>query len=770
MLRKIIKIKNVGRFEDCRWRGGTQFESMVVLFAENARGKSTFCDVLRSCTTNSPDYVLGRHRLGSSGSSEVELLIDGGNLKFDGTSWNTSLPTLAIFDSTFIHQNVYAGDYIDHEHKKNLYHVILGAQGVQLAHEVEKLDIDIRATTKEITAKRDVLTAMLPHGTEIKKFILLQQDADIAAKIAAKEEEIKSAETATARATEIKEKGLLQEIGEPIFPKDFEKSLAEKLPTLAEEAEKKLRLHLSQHTKGATESWITLGLIYQKEDTCPLCGQNTAGVDLLSAYRAYFDRVYENFKKKLQEIGQAIFGKFGDKAVLTTQKILGDNSALWEFWKQLGVGEGLILPDISSLASVCGQVREQADLLLEKKTSAPLEVVILTDEFTQAINALKKSADLIAQYNNTVKNFNAQVTAFKLKQGTANIQKLRSELSLSKLVQARYLPDVVQALHNYELAEKRKNDLETKKTTVKTDLDTYGSSVLATHEKRINELLAMFAAGFSISGTERSYVGGRPSSSYKLVINGVKIDLGDERTPANQPSFRNTLSAGDKSTLALALFISQLERDPNLKDKIVVFDDPFTSQDRSRRTATQSIICNVSKRVTQTFVLSHDPYFLRAIWDAYKGGGQIKSFQFMRMGNGTSVGEWNVEQETVGEYAKKHRILWGYRHNTGLPASPNSPREVAQTIRPLLEEYLRLKLPHSFADNEWLGDFISKIRNAQDTDPLAAAKGILERIENINEYSKRYHHSTNPAFSTEPIDETELMNYVTQTLDIVGGF
>ena len=31
----------------------------------------------------------------------------------------------------FIHENVYAGDYVDHEHKKNLYRVIDGPAGSQ---------------------------------------------------------------------------------------------------------------------------------------------------------------------------------------------------------------------------------------------------------------------------------------------------------------------------------------------------------------------------------------------------------------------------------------------------------------------------------------------------------------------------------------------------------------------------------------------------------------------------------------------------------------
>jgi wobble nucleotide-excising tRNase len=138
------------------------------------------------------------------------------------------------------------------------------------------------------------------------------------------------------------------------------------------------------------------------------------------------------------------------------------------------------------------------------------------------------------------------------------------------------------------------------------------------------------------------------------------------------------------------------------------------------------------------------------------------------MGNGTSIGEWDIVKETAGEYAKQHRILWNYKY---CPAMSTAPlREVAQTIRPVLEEYLRLKLPHSFGDNEWLGDFIGKIRNATDTDPLAAAKCILEPITQINAYSKRYHHSSNPSASTEIVDEAELLTYVGETLDLVGGF
>lgn len=46
----------------------------------------------------------------------------------------------------------------------------------------------------------------------------------------------------------------------------------------------------------------------------------------------------------------------------------------------------------------------------------------------------------------------------------------------------------------------------------------------------------------------------------------------------------------------------------------------------------------------------------------------------------------------------------------------------------------------------------------------------MDRVALVNEYSKRYHHSSNPSADTEIVDEAELLTYVEHTLDIVGGF
>src|ERR1700684_3085429 len=60
MLQRIISIKNVGRFKNCVALGDVTFRRFTLIFAENARGKTTMCAILRSLFTNTPAFIIGR--------------------------------------------------------------------------------------------------------------------------------------------------------------------------------------------------------------------------------------------------------------------------------------------------------------------------------------------------------------------------------------------------------------------------------------------------------------------------------------------------------------------------------------------------------------------------------------------------------------------------------------------------------------------------------------------------------------------------------------
>src|SRR2546427_706202 len=125
------------------------------------------------------------------------------------------------------------------------------------------------------------------------------------------------------------------------------------------------------------------------------------------------------------------------------------------------------------------------------------------------------------------------------------------------------MPAGADACRALETAIAEKEQIEREKDSVRMKLDDYARGVMAQYEKTINRLLGEFMAGFRVTGTTQNYAGGAVSSSYKIVINETAVELGSAETAPDTPSFRNTLSSGDRSTLALAFFLAQLEHDPD---------------------------------------------------------------------------------------------------------------------------------------------------------------------------------------------------------------
>ena len=89
-------------------------------------------------------------------------------------------------------------------------------------------------------------------------------------------------------------------------------------------------------------------------------------------------------------------------------------------------------------------------------------------------------------------------------------------------------------------------------------------------------------------------------------------------------------------------------------------------------------------------------------------------------------------------------------------------------LRPALESYFHLKFFDLVLPNEWLGSFISKIRDAADTtDRFFRLQIYLQELTDINDYSKKYHHRFNSNNDSEPVNDAELRNYCDRTLKLI---
>jgi wobble nucleotide-excising tRNase len=305
-----------------------------------------------------------------------------------------------------------------------------------------------------------------------------------------------------------------------------------------------------------------------------------------------------------------------------------------------------------------------------------------------------------------------------------------------------------------------KEELEQQKERTRQELDQHTLQVMGAYEQRINLYLDRFNAGFTITRTTHSYRGRVASTSYQILINRTPVELGDVNTPINRPSFKNTLSAGDRSTLALAFFLTQMEREPAREKNIVILDDPFASQDSFRRNHTAQQIKRCGQLYGQVIVFSHDAGFLKLLWDKLPPA-ERKALQLLRMGEAdTRITEWDIEDAVRGRYVAAIDVLQQYHG-----ANEGVARQVIQQIRPVLEGHCRRICPGRFA-NDALGEIVGAVRAAGEADMLYP---IVDDLDELNDYCRRHHHGEGGDANEEPIDDNELAGYVRLTLRLVGS-
>ena len=252
------------------------------------------------------------------------------------------------------------------------------------------------------------------------------------------------------------------------------------------------------------------------------------------------------------------------------------------------------------------------------------------------------------------------------------------------------------------------------------------------------------------------------TSSYQLVINQVLVDVGTGEVAIARPSFKNTLSAGDRSTLALAFFLASIEHDANLASKVVIFDDPFNSQDAFRRTQTIHEIIKLSGGCRQVILLSHDANFLKLLWDKC-APSERASIQIADHGQiGSKITEINLDIACRGRTATDIDDLQAYVTN-----GAGQHIDIIRKMRTVLETYMHTTYPSSFNDRDWLGEIVGKIRNIGAAHP---AHALYDRLNAINDYTAQYHHGENVTDTVpDQIDSTELRGFARQTLRIANA-
>lgn len=763
MLDKIIEIKNIGKFIDYSAVGDLKFEKFNLIYADNGTGKTTLSSTVRSLSTNNPKIVIGRKTLGNNEPQTAKLLINNTSVDFKDSVWSQCGQKFEIFDSQFIVDNVFSGNIVDHDHRRNLHKFVIGEHGVALAHKIETLDAEIRQTNSEVNQLTREITKNILGSLSADEFVSLTENSNAEAIAKELELEIQSIE----KSEQIKSSRELNKIEVSIDFKSIIDLLVKNFEVISNDAQSKLEAHLQSHGfKGL--SWIEHGMTSKNQSDCPFCGQNITGNELVSLYKTILNKEYQNYRKELETLANKYSEQERRRFLDRIKSTLSENNVLVQFWSNFLDVKSIEGVSTETLPNFLLEVTKNIDSLIQKKLLAR-DSVVEADSVSSIEQTFASSVQsTVDAYNSAIDNLNNSIRNLKASVASANLSDKKIQLIKLKNTPIRYRTDINSNCTKLNQLNLRKSELDTQKNVTRDELDKYADGIFEKYQNSINALLSDFGATFTIADKKENYAGGKPSTTYKLCINGTKFDLEDSSNDESKPSFKNTLSEGEKSTLAFCYFLSKLREDKDLANKVIIFDDPLSSFDLFRREKTKQTIIQLASDAKQVLVFSHDRFFLRLIWDSTQDT-KAKCFNLYRKSNGTSMALWDIEKETRSRYLQDYHTLVDYLEN-GVPnGSESAMRDVARCIRPLIEYNLHLRFPKDFKENEWLGNCIERIRDATQNCAIASLKSQLAVLGSVNDFSKRFHHRDNRNSETEPINDSELRQFVKQGFQIISG-
>ena len=773
MIQRINVLKGVGRFSALNPTRGTEgdFSSLNVIYASNACGKSTLCDVFRSLDTGNPAYVIGRKRLGSDAQPEIVISLEGGQAtRFQNAQWHErdNCPPIHVYDDRFVAENVFIGHHISVDQRRNLYGLVIGDQAIALKQAVDTAEQKLNTATAAVNTAQTNLTRLIPTGYTTDSFRNVASVGDVDTRVAEATSEFRTAEQTKTKADAIRARRPLAALPIAEVPETLDKVLSSTLDTASLAAEAKIRDHLAATSQGLPISWVKQGFEAQSSTACPHCGQDMQGLDILGAYRSFFSGELRAQEQLRVSTKSAVQGAFGEAAQNQIRQTLTSHKTEQDWWKD-AAGFEFALPeidDIETIIALLQAVHQAIDSALARKQANPGSEAPLTAEESAAVTSWNEKAAALKAYNEALSAINSGLQNRQANAGVIDLTPLQQRLTGLNAAKKRHEQVTVDAYAAYDVATSHKTTAQQEKQRANEALREQSNQLFERYGARINEFLTLFCADFRIVSDGVTFRGG-PSGQLAIELRGERVSATPESaSDPSQVSLANTLSGGDRSALALAFFLAKVEMASDAGRSIVVFDDPYHNQDRSRRQCTIERIHHLTGIANQCFVFSHDLEFARAV--ERRPGTQAKTFVLNPLIDPVTLEAQSLPLLPSQVYLKNYHLLHNYSEN---PADHlQHLNEVAITLRKILEEYLRIKFPKAWAENDWLGDMIRKIREAQTGTPLSHCQPLVEELAHINTYSQRFHHGGTGEVADQP-EARELKTYVDRTLKVIhaGG-
>lgn len=769
MLEKIIKIENIKQWQHNR-APDQAFEKLNLIYGRNGSGKSTLCRLFDSINKNDLASIIALQPIESEDKQALHFRIDSSNITLN------SLQTpykFRIFNQEFIDNNLYISNSKDRKQLSNYYDFSLGNISVDKEKEIDELKAENEEITNKLSPINARFSTQFPSKTpaQIRKIKEVKNADDELAKLRSQLDDMKSIQHFKKRKTLSMLSLEKPKLNYDIFRLNLE--------TLSKESEEKVNEHISNNLKEKDKYWLETGITLVTEtNNCPFCAQPLINSSIFSLYQEFINESYLKASSQFElssDIFESNVFEIGVK-IEALEELLRVNNEIINEWADR-ISSISLDYDLCHLHKLATNLSIECSTIIKNKKMDLLSSVTFT-RFDEIFNKIFNELDF-SNYNELVNSFNSSIATFLnglATDTTLSIQSKIDEIEASKL---RYSTDIIANLDEHNKLTDKKNENTTKVKTLRAQIDLEQEESIKHNKESINIILRSFNSMIRLKALEKDNKGKGGTTRLKYVINFINNDLSVLDDTQNQHIFERVLSLGDRSALALAFFLSRFSKENN-DMSIIVLDDPMSSLDNHRKNATIIEISKLISKNYQTFVFSHDPFFLA---ETYKHSILSKDAQCFEIEasyrdinpldpdsqkyiSSKLIAKDNYDSYVLHSYHKEYNKLWDFVSN----GSESDKVEIARSIRPILEAYLRFLYPKQFIEGMWLGDMISKIRGETDTNsPFYDKHSKFGTIAKINEFSKNYHHANGFDTKIQDLDFQTVQAYAKDTLQFITG-
>lgn len=793
MINKVESLVSIGKYRNYQAAGQVNFKKLTLIYGDNGGGKTTLTSVFRSLTTNNPDII--RHRVSTNHTTaqtaQISQIATPRNVfhTFGVNGWSIDYPDIEIFDIHFVNDNIYSGFDFNDEHRKQLHQFVIGAQGVAIQNQIEQNKTD--KTNSRQTQTNIEAQLVQQVGNNLTTDIITQFLTIPASQANNIDQLISTAETALSNAnasTIIQTLQPLSSLTRITTGINFT-SIITDLQTTSQTIQNSILESLfSQHCQDLSnnalsgpETWLQKGYSFLESKqsanetniSCPFCKQAIDfNSDIISAYASKFNTTFNELVQRLQthlESLQNFNLEATIQAIININRTNTDKITSWTTHLPYTVQ-----PPIFNIITYEADLRSEFQNLIasvQQKIQNPTVAVATATATTFQTSGQIINAN-IDTYNQNVSMYNNAITTFRSTIQTVGAAQL--EVDRLKRIKKRFETPIDTLCNQLIIERQRLRSLETAYTQLSQHQQAAATIFFNSYQTRINHYLGnLFRTPFRIENVVHVAPRGRATQSqigYKLTIDGNDISF-----EPNQPfSAKECLSEGDKSTIALAFFLSKLDIDPNKQNKILIFDDPLSSLDTNRRTYTIGIIKSLFQQLKQIVVLSHNQYLL------YEVGKDIAASDkcTLRISEDFAARASRIEVCDLDElvkidYFRYIERLEAFRSNPDI----NLKDTVLGWLRNVLETNLKFKFYkeiRTMTGQQTFGRLISHLNNSavifRDN---ANRADIISKMNLINGVSWKAHHGDpNPDYTAlgmnpDTITVAELDNLIQDTLNLI---